>query len=278
METWIRVKTKEQLEAVQQSQVRLEHLVLDAAFVLAEPDLDGAAAVRHFCREAFGEDLKIYLQLPDVLRQNKKAQIKALLEKALSGSWYDGLVVKNLDELGLVLEVQAQEPFAIVGDAFLYAYNRDALSFYRELVPDMKFICSEELTDKEEKELIDDKEAFIYKVYGYQTVMITAQCFRKNHGGCGQVTSDCAAGRSRTCSRTALRDETGNILYAENDCSLCHTVIYNSVPTSMLDKISGEYENIFYDFTIEDAETVKNILTSGQCSTYTRGHHLTSVD
>ena len=249
METWIRVKTKEQLEAVRKSQVHIDHLILDAAVISTAPDLCALAA-----------GAKIYLQMPDVLRQNKKEKIKTLLDKASS---YDGLVVRNLDELGLLLERKAQDHFAIIGDAFLYAYNHDAIRFYRELVPDMKFICSEELTDKEAKELMDEKEAFIYKVYGYQTVMITAQCFRKNGGACKQ---------------TDLRDETGNILYAENDCSLCHTVIYNGVPTSMLDKDTSEYANILYDFTIEDKETVKRILETKQCSSYTRGHHLSPVD
>lgn len=253
METWIRVKTKEQLAAVRNSQVRVDHLILDAAFVLAEPEFNSLAA-----------EMKTYLQLPDVLRQNKKEAVKALLDKA---SACDGLVVKNLDELGLLLEMHAQERFAIIGDAFLYAYNRDAIRFYRELVPEMKFICSDELTDKEAKELMDDKEAFIYKVYGYQTVMITAQCVRKNRGACKQ-----------SCGRTDLRDETGNILYAENDCDLCHTVIYNGVPTSMLDKDTREDTNILYDFTIEETETVKRIFETKQCSSYTRGHHLSPVD
>ena len=253
METWIRVKTKEQLEAVKESQVHMDHLILDAALVLAAPDLFARAA-----------GTKFYLQLPDVLRQNQKEQIKALLKKV---SACDGLVVKNLDELGLLLEMGAQEQFAIIGDAFLYAYNRDAISFYRELVPEMRFICSEELTDKEANSLMDDTEAFIYKVYGHQTVMITAQCFRKNSGVC-----------RRTCGQTDLQDETGNILYAKNDCDLCHTLIYNGVPTSMLDKDTSEYANILYDFTVEDAETVKRILTLKQCSNYTRGHHLSPVD
>lgn len=253
MKTWIRVKTKEQLEAVKESQVRMDHLILDAAFVSAETEFDSLAT-----------ETKVCLQLPDVLRQNQKEQIKSLLDKA-SACW--GLVIKNLDELGLLLELGAEERFTLIGDAFLYAYNRDAIRFYRELVPEMRFICSEELTDKEANGLMDDKEIFIYKVYGYQTVMITAQCFRKNSGAC-----------RRTCGRTDLRDETGNILYAENDCDLCHTVIYNGVPTSMLDKDTSEYENILYDFTIEDAETVKRILTLKQCSNYTRGHHLSPVD
>ena len=253
METWIRVKTKDQLTAVKESQVRAEHLILDAALFSEGLDLT-----------ALDSDSKVYLQLPDVLRQNRKTQIETLLNQAKDCA---GLVIKNLDELGLVLERQMQKDCEIIGDAFLYAYNNDALRFYRELIPEMKFIYSDELTDKEARDLTGEKDKFIYKIYGYQTVMITAQCFRKNGGSCDQING-----------RTKLRDEAGNNLYAESICSLCHTVIYNGVPTSMLDKVTGEYENLLYDFTIEDAETVKQILETSKCTAYTRGHHLTPID
>ena len=268
MEIWVRVKTKEQLQVVLESKVEAKHLILDAALFMAAPDLcaqiiDTQAASR-----------KVYLQLPDVLRQNRKAQIAKLLEQAKGCA---GLVIKNLDELGLVLEKQAQKQFEIIGDAFLYAYNKDALRFYRELIPEMKFIYSDELTDKETKELEEDKAAFLYKVYGYQEVMITAQCFRKNAGTCVQKADD-AVNRGTPRGLTVLRDETKNNLHAENLCDLCHTVIYNGVPTSMLDKITDEYENLLYDFTIEDAKTTQEILETRQCHTYTRGHHLTPID
>ena len=228
MEIWVRVKTEEQLQAVLESQVHPKHLILDAALFSAAPH-----CVQMVNRQA--AETKVYLQLPDVLRQNRKGQIEKLLEQA-SGS----------------------------------------LRFYRELIPEMKFIYSDELTDKEAGDLAGDKNAFLYKVYGYQEVMITAQCFFKNNGNC--MRSKQAGSEMAQSGRMTLRDETKNNLYAESFCDLCHTVIYNGVPTSMLDKIKEEYENLLYDFTIEDAETVKEILETKQCSTYTRGHHLTPID
>lgn len=266
MEIWIRVKTEEQLQAVLESQVKAKHLILDAALIFTSPD-----CLRMIHRQA--ADSKVYLQLPDVLRQNRKGQIEKLLEQAKDCV---GLVIKNLDELGLILDKQMQEQFEIIGDAFLYAYNNDALRFYRELVPEMKFIYSDELTDKEAGSLTGDRTTFLYKIYGYQEVMITAQCFLKNTGNCMQ--SKQAGSKLAQSGRMELRDETKNNLHAESICDLCHTVIYNGVPTSMLDKITDEYENLLYDFTIEDADTVKEILETKQCHNYTRGHHLTPID
>ncbi len=266
MEIWVRVKTEEQLQAVMESQVCPKYLILDATLFSVKQD-----CVQMINRQA--ADAKVYLQLPDVLRQNRKAQMEKLLEQAKDCA---GLVIKNLDELGLILEKQMQEQFEIIGDAFLYAYNNDALRFYRELIPEMKFIYSDELTDKEAGSLTGDRTAFLYKIYGYQEVMITAQCFSKNTGNCMRL--NLPGSETVQSGRMELRDETKNNLFAENSCDLCHTVIYNGVPTSMLDKITDEYENLLYDFTIEDAETVKEILETKQCSTYTRGHHLSPID
>ena len=256
MKTWIRIKTEEQLRAALESNVQVQCLIVDSA---CRMDLQKI-------RRAVGENCKIYLQLPDVLRQKRKEQILTLLQQA---DGFDGLVVKNLDELGLVLEEHAEQRFEIIADAFLYAYNKDAIRFYRELIPNLRFVCSDELTDREIDDFVENTEDFIYKVYGYQQVMITAQCFYKNYAGC-----DADSGSHLM----TLRDEAGNDFYAVSECGQCYSVIYNGVPTNMLDKDTGGYENILYDFTIESTEQVRQVLTENTCGAYTRGHHRTGVD
>ena len=123
MTTWIRVKTEEQLRAALESTIQFQCLIIDGA---CKTDLQAI-------RQETGADCKIYLQLPDVLRQKRKEQVRTLLQQA---EGLDGLVIKNLDALGLILEEHAEQRFEIIADAFLYAYNRDALRFYRELIPD----------------------------------------------------------------------------------------------------------------------------------------------
>ena len=112
MEIWVRVKTEEQLQAVLESQVHPKYLILDAALFSAAPH-----CVQMISRQA--AETKVYLQLPDVLRQNRKGQIEKLLEQA---SGCAGIVIKNLDELGLVLEKRMQEQLEIIGDAFLMLF------------------------------------------------------------------------------------------------------------------------------------------------------------
>ena len=253
MTTWIRVKTEEQLQAALESNMKFQRLIIDGA---CKADLQSI-------RQETGADCKIYLQLPDVLRQKRKEPVRTLLQKT---EGFDGLVIKNLDELGLILEEHAEQRFEIIADAFLYAYNRDALRFYRELIPDLRFMYSDELTDREAGQLADG----IYKIYGYQQVMITAQCFYKNYVGC-----DAGEGGRHLLT---LRDEAGNDFYAVSECGQCYSVIYNGVPTSMLDKDTSDHENILYDFTIENAEQVRLVLEENSCGAYTRGHHRIGVD
>ena len=253
MKTWIRIKTEEQLRAALESNVPFQCLIIDGA---SKADLQSI-------RQETGADCKIYLQLPDVLRQKRKEPVRTLLQQA---EGFDGLVIKNLDELGLVLEEHAEQRFEIIADPFLYAYNKDAIRFYRELIPDLRFMYSDELTDREARQLADG----IYKIYGYQQVMITAQCFYKNYVGC-----DAGEGGRHLLT---LRDEGGNAFYAVSECGQCYSVIYNGVPTSMLDKDTSDYENILYDFTIEIAEQVRLVLEENTCGEYTRGHHRIGVD
>ena len=272
MRNWIRIKTEEQLRAALESSKEFQCLIVDCACMAgnnAETGNAGKVDLRMLRQEIGkhrdGQDCRLYLQLPDVLRQKRKELVQTLLRQA---EGFDGLVIKNLDELGLVLEAGAGQRYEIIADAFLYAFNNESIRFYREQVPNLRFLYCDELTDREAGRLDGKKEDFIYKIYGYQPVMITAQCFYKNYYGCDR-------GKR---AQVTLHDEAGNLFYAVSECGQCYSVIYNGVPTSMLDQNTDDYENILYDFTIETAEQVRQILEENTCGAYTRGHHRAGVD
>ena len=222
---YIRVKTEEQLEAVIEWG-RWDVLMIDAGLMkaaglehlmagqTADPDqqtenlMAGQAAGR-----------EIYIDLPDVLRESRSEKNRQILEES---SKYTGIVIKNIDELGMVLESGFKGK--VIGDPFLYAFNNDALDQYLELLPGMMFIANDELTDRESAEL-KYGDRMIHKIYGYQQLMITAQCLSKNHTGC----------REKIIS---FKDDKGNAFYSMSNCDQCYSVIYNGRPTSMLDKES----------------------------------------
>lgn len=169
----------------------------------------------------------------------------------------------------------------VIADASLYAYNDNAFDFYRENMGDVCFMCSNELTLDEIHGLSYDT---LIKLYGHQKVMITANCIAGNYmNGCA----------SRKMSRNVLTDDRGNRFYVRNDCAYCYNIIYNGVPTNMIDRlaetgISGK--DCYIEFTIEDTNKVKDIMDSLELAMsgekavsmsvdqYTRGHYYKGID
>ena len=276
----VRVKNKIQFEEALRF-ARVDQLIAD--FGCASLDIENI-------RKEHPEK-KIYLQLPDVLREKKAESVKKIAEKAFL---FDGIVIKNFDELGLLLELvngeqKLSDDFQVIGDSFLYAYNLSAISFYRGFFPQMKFILPDELTDREnaklmaeaEKECGVPSEDFIYQLYGYQPLMITNQCLNRNYAG---------------CEKPLLRfeDEQKRQFFITSECGQCYDIIYNGQPTVMMDKMSETdegfeidgivYPNIMFDFTIEPKEEIARILSGtpeGEnelVSNFTRGHHYKGVE
>ena len=267
---FIRIKTIGQLEVVQEW-MRKEKTIPALIF-----DHDMAGMMRKTMNG-------LYLCLPDVARQNRIASIEQMISGLPEGA---GLVIKNLDELGMLFKMGYRGP--LIGDSFLYAYNSEALAFYLDLFPDMKFILSDELTDRELKDLtastpdvcpdrgmsclpggtpdFSDQDRFIYKVYGYQQLMVTNQCVNRNY-------TDCRA------KKMEFTDSKGGRFTAVSNCSQCSSTIYNGKCTSMLDRIEEiGYQNLLIDLTIEDGKETLKILQGKASGEMTRGHHYKGID
>lgn len=57
-----------------------------------------------------------------------------------------------------------------------------------------------------------------------------------------------------------LTDDIGNVFYVRNYCSDCYNVLYNGVPTSLLDEgdeLNDIMDDCYIEFTIENADMVK---------------------
>lgn len=236
---------------------------------------------------------RLLLQLPKVLREKRAASVKQLAQTALL---LDGVVLSCFDELGLWKEVlREQHPgeesrrWQIIGDAMLYTYNTNSVSFYKSLFPEMQFLLPDELTDRELFELTDSavqagllsEEDLIYKIYGYQELMITAQCLQRNEEGC----LNGSAGKV-----LMFTDEKDNRFFSVPQCSQCCSIIYNGQPTVMFDKMEKDkrsFPNLLLDFTMEAPEEVLRILEGylkGKTpaewipTRLTRGHHFKGVE
>ena len=95
--------------------------------------------------------------------------------------------------------------------------------------------------------------------------MVTAQCLRKNTGGC-----------THAASWLTLTDRMKAQFPVRCECTFCGNIIYNSVP---LDLITAEKDRRFlspvyirYSFTTETAAEVRRVLDGELPVSITRGH------
>lgn len=158
----------------------------------------------------------------------------------------------------------------------------------------MIFMSSQELTLDEINGLSVDP---ILKIYGYQKVMITAGCVAGNYrNGCTQKQTRQSGDIQNILKMT---DDMGNTFYVRNYCSDCYNVIYNGVPTSILDRLDvlpDKKDGYYVEFTVEDSAMVRNIMdyvgeniigqsvpdkeshANSPIKDYTRGHYFRGID
>lgn len=163
---------------------------------------------------------------------------------------YDGVLIRSQEEYVFLKE--HAYPKEMAADSGLYTWNREARLFWKEaqLAYDTAPVelNRRELANRgcEGSELI---------VYGYQPLMISAQCQRKNSTGC-----------TKKPSLLYLKDRKQKFFTVKNVCPFCYNIIYNSAPL----ELSGNAEDvrrlhpgsIRLQFTVEKPETVGKIAES----------------
>ena len=114
-------------------------------------------------------------------------------------------------------------------------------------------------------------------IYGYYPLMTSAQCVHKNSLKCDK------------CKQvTYLKDRYNKLFPVKNHCNECYNVIYNTVPTLLLNDINKIQSNNVYNFrlmfTVEDSKQTKEILSYFENSSlkrngeYTNGHYKRGVE
>ena len=149
-------------------------------------------------------------------------------------------------------------------DYYLNAFNSETINYYKEIGADTLCI-SQELNINEIKETIKYTDINIESVvYGYTPLMITEYC------PMGVIVRDCKKDKRVAKSKEsiyALRNSKGDEFRVSQDI-FCRSTIYNSNVTCMLDNLYELHEigiNVLrLDFTLEDKETVKEVIEAYQ--------------
>lgn len=211
---------------------------------------------------------KAYIMMPPVWRSDTVR----FYEKTVHGSLdalADGFLFRSFDQIGYLRQRMEQgTEQELIADAGLYTWNSEARMQLRELgitTDTLPYECTvHELSDRgcEGSECV---------IYGYQVLMISAQCLTKTTTGC-----------TRRPGIRWLKDRKGVQFPVRNECGICTNYIYNSVPLELV-TLKSETDrlgpgSVRYSFTIESADQTARILRGELPENITRGHFRKGVE
>lgn len=210
-----------------------------------------------------------YFAMPHIFRRKTQEQFEAWYGQILEH--YDGVLIRNWESYEWLCG--KGYPKSMIADHNLYVFNKSAKAFMQETRIE-EYTVSPELNAGEIRNL---GPGGILSVYGYQPVMIAANCIQKTTAGC-----------RRDDAWLKLTDRRNKTFAVKCFCSSCYNVIYNCAPLVLFDLPDEIRETnvsaIRLDFTTEQGEEAGEILArckrsfySGQAGgppegEYTRGH------
>ena len=213
---------------------------LNAVYV--ESNLIFDKGIRELCNAA---DKKVYAALPYICRHNTMQYMEQNYPELVT--CYDGVLVRNYESLQWLVRHGYDKE--IIGDYNLYVFNTESKEFLKKQGVD-QYTASVELNDRELQRLDITDGVFI--AYGYQPVMITANCVKKNTEGC-----------KKQEAVLHLTDRRGKKFAVKNYCKYCYNVIYNPIPLMLLHQAEEIRRlcpaEIRLDFVTESAKEMKKI-------------------
>ena len=195
-------------------------------------------------------DYDNYIVLPAIMRKKSLEEMNEIIEDVLSNHLSQiGFVVRNIDELAYLKGIGYTGP--IIADESLYVMNKVALQFIRNVFPQIEITAPVEINKKQLKELLSVCNSEI-KVYGYQQLMVSAQCLQNTTRQCNHLNS-----------KITLLDRYQKHFYVACICKYCYNLIYNGVPTILYDLVDKEFGNMVryrLHFTRESKEETRQLI------------------
>lgn len=234
-----------------------EERVHEIIYNLSSPDRKPIAEALEMCSS---KGVSIKLGLPVICRY----ELYDKLEKLIEDYSHDlGFVVRNQEELVPVRKYHAEYRT----DRHLYVMNRRARGYYSGA-----YTLPLELNSSELRSVAEPDGELI--VYGYQAVMVSAQCTYKNT--CNRCHSEEERRDPFGDNGVMLVDELEHDFRSVQLCEFCQNLIFNSAClditkyTDDLEQIDcGSYR---YEFTFEDAAEVRSVLKGEPHAHLTAGH------
>ncbi len=161
---------------------------------------------------------KLILAMPYIFRHSDVKRFEGYYDEITE--FFDGVMIRNLESYEWLLSQGYQGE--ISSDYNIYVFNKRSREILKEIGIGC-FTASPELNYRELKEL--DIRGGSLIVYGYQPVMITANCIQKSTGTCRHEDGV-----------LYLTDRYQKKFAVKNDCKCCYNIIYNSQPLMLLNQ------------------------------------------
>ncbi|MCM1497364.1 MAG: U32 family peptidase [Clostridium sp.] len=256
------VSDKAQMKLLSEDE-RINALYLDLQYFAKEVIIEAA--------DSLGEKKKIYIALPPVFGKRFMQEVVDIVELAEAKGL--GLVIRNVDGLAYIRQRGFVGP--VVTDYSLYAMNGYAAAFILEQLPQARITFPVELNGRQLSKLPFIRNSGEIVVYGYQQLMVSAQCIANTVEGCG-----------RKNQTLVLKDRYHKDFYVQSICKYCYSLYYNGTPTVLFDesrKFPGADTAQRLHFTRENGEEVQRVMNAffggtGLVGPKTRGHYNRGVE
>ena len=185
--------------------------------------------------------------------------------------YLDAVLVRTLDQAVQLRTLPKDRRPELVFDYTVYGYNQAAADFLCSLGAD----CLTDPIELNFRELLALRQGSCVPrellVYGHLPMMVSANCVHRTTTGCDHKDSV-----------TAMKDRMQKRLPVRAYCKYCYNEIYNAEPCVLYDL----YEECLrlqpcrqrFDFSVENRETVRQILSGAVPPMLTRGHFHHGVD
>lgn len=228
-----------------------ETLVIDADLLLEDAEIR-----KRLCSKKVNWGIKC----PVILRKGDEAFLKRL-QAVIEEGKPDVLYCGTVDVLAWVKSISWRG--RIAGEASLYAWNREAVSFWKKELDSISIPL--ESDSKEIRELCTAAGERMPRcgkleapVYGRTPFMVSANCIKLSSGRCDK-------NRKRY---TELTDRMGNIFPVYTNCDHCYNIIYNCLPTSYHESLwmllQDGIRSFRIEFTTEGGDVAGEVLKTFQ--------------
>ena len=242
---YVSTETKEQLELA----LKTEFVSRIYASITIFGKGNVCQLVKKYADEAKKQEKELFLALPFIVRGNTLDYLKPYYQEFLDMG-IKGFLVRSLESFSYLRSLGLAS--FVVLDANLYTYNRRAQDFYKELGA-AGDTAPYELNAKELRSRCNTGSEVV--VYGYQPLMVSAQCVKKNFRNC-----------SKKSEILILQDRYKKEFCVKCVCDFCYNIIYNSIPLGIW-KEADELKELGFrsfrmNFTVENGKEMQQLLRS----------------